>query len=102
MDVVRGDEREQGRLKVASRRRALRLGAAIVFQVEKGELAGLIGPPGLKLLAAEFRNPLPAKGVAVDDDGVGLRHDTSRGIGLGGRLRLQQAIEVIRRALRMG
>ena len=47
-----GQQGEEGRLAETSRRRALRLGAAIVFQFEQGELAGLIGLPRLKLLAA--------------------------------------------------
>src|ERR1700741_435993 len=69
------DQGEMRRLKIAPRRRALRLGAAIVFQFEQGKLPCLFGFPCLKLLAAEFRNPLPAKGVAIDNQDVELSHD---------------------------
>jgi hypothetical protein len=79
-----GQQGEQGRLKVASRRRALRLGAAIVFEFEQGKLSCLFGLPRRKLLAAQQAKLLPAKGVAIDDDGVGLGHGTSRGFRLGG------------------
>ena len=54
-----GDQGEKSRLKVASRRRALRLGAAIVFQLEQGSLPCLFGLPRLKLLAAQFTERTP-------------------------------------------
>src|SRR5579862_9081967 len=72
----------------------------VVLQRKKDELPGLGGLPSLKLLAAEFRNPLPAKGMAVDDDGVRLGHDPSRGVRLGGGI--LQAVQKIRRPLGMG
>jgi hypothetical protein len=37
--------------------------------------------------------------VAIEDDGVGLRHGTSRSARLGGGI--LQAVQVIRRALRV-
>ncbi len=98
-----GQQGEQSWLKVAPRRRALRFRSAIVFQLEQGKLPCLFGPPCLKLLATEFANPPPAKGVAIDHDGVGLRHDTSRSVGLGNFLqgRVLQAVQEIRCALRV-
>lgn len=65
---------EKGRLGVTPRRGALRLGAAIVFKLEQGELAALLRFPHLKLLAAQFDEALPAKSVAIDKYNVGLGH----------------------------
>ena len=45
-----GKQGEEGRLAETSRRRALRLGAAIVLQLEQGKLSFLFGLPRLKLL----------------------------------------------------
>ncbi len=74
---------EEGRLAETSRRRALRLRAAIVLQLKQGKLPCLFGLPCLKLLAAEFRNPPPAQGVAIDHNNVGLGHGTSCGVRFG-------------------
>jgi hypothetical protein len=95
-----GYQGEKSRLTVASRRRPLGLGAAIILQLEQGKLAAVLGAPYFKLLAAQFDKTRPTVGASIDDDRVGLRHGTSRG--LGGCLRLLQAVQEIRRALRMG
>jgi hypothetical protein len=58
--IVSGHEAEQGRLAITPCRRALRFGAAIVFQHEQGKLAALRGAPRFKLGAAQFDEALPA------------------------------------------
>ena len=76
MSVARAGEHKQGRLAVAPGGRPLGGRAAIVLQLEQRGLARLRGLPRLKLLPAQFAEALPAKGVAIDDEGVGLCHDT--------------------------
>jgi hypothetical protein len=50
--------------------------AEVRLHFEQRGLARLRGVPCLKLLPAQFAEPLPAKGVTIDNEGVGLCHDT--------------------------
>ena len=65
----------QDRLAVTPFGGTFRCGAAILLKFEQGELAALLRPPSLKLLASQFDKALPAIGVAVDQDGAGFCHD---------------------------
>ena len=57
-----------GRMLKAQRAFALRgalgIGAAIVLQLGHGELAGLIGPPGFRLLHTQLDEARPTEGAA--------------------------------------
>ena len=99
---ARGHVFEKGRLGVAAGGGSLGHRTAIVLELEQGKLPWLGSVPCLKLLAAEFANLLPAIGVTANKYDVGLRHGGRlRGVRLGG-CGFLQAVQEVRRALRMG
>jgi hypothetical protein len=99
---ARGHVFEKGRLGVAAGGSSLGHRTAIVLEFEQGKLPRLGSVPYLKLLAAEFANPLPAIGVTANNYDVGLRHSGRlRGARLDG-CGFLQSMQEIRRALRMG
>jgi hypothetical protein len=48
-----------------------------LLQLEQGRLPWLRGLPCFELLPAQFAQVLPAKGVTIDNESVGLCHDTT-------------------------
>src|ERR1035437_2882793 len=75
---------------------------AVVLELERGKLPWLDSFPFLKLVAAELANLLPAIGVTANRYDVRLRHGGRlSGVRLGGSGFLQ-AVQEVRRPLRMG
>lgn len=99
---ARGHVLEKGQLGVAAGSGPLGRRTAVVLELEQGKLPWLDSVPLLKLLAADLANLLPAIGVTSNKYDVGLRDGgRSRGVRLGG-CGFPQAVQEIRRALRMG